>query len=184
MTDLFSSLPRLVLFQPDIPQNAGAILRLAACFGLAVEIIEPCGFLWDERRMRRAGMDYIDRVALTRHSSYGAFRAARAGSAGRVVLLTTGGEDRLDGFVFRPADRLMVGRESAGVPPEVAAAADRRLVIPMVPGARSLNVAMAATLALGEALRQLGGYPAGGEASMLCRPGGGDEDPTTGTQSG
>ena len=154
-------LPTLALFQPDIPQNAGAILRLAACFGLTVEIIEPCGFLWDERRMRRAGMDYIDQVGLIRHRSYDAFRAARAERGERVVLLTTGGEDRLDRFVFSENDILMVGRESAGVPAEVAAAADRRLVIPMAAGARSLNVAMAATLAVGEALRQLDAYPDG-----------------------
>jgi tRNA (cytidine/uridine-2'-O-)-methyltransferase len=151
-------MPSLVLYQPDIPQNAGALLRLAACLGIAVEVIEPCGFLWDEKRMRRAGMDYLDLVRVVRHASFAAFQAAR-GPARRLVLLSTAGETRLDDFAFAAADAVMAGRESAGVPPEVAAAADVRLRIPMVAGARSLNVAAAATLALGEALRQTGAWP-------------------------
>ncbi|AVM75992.1 tRNA (cytidine(34)-2'-O)-methyltransferase [Magnetospirillum gryphiswaldense] len=147
---------RLALFQPDIPQNAGALLRLSACLGIPLEIIEPCGFLWDEKRMRRAGMDYVDHARVTRHASWNAFRQK---PGGRLVLLTTAGGTRLDGFSFRPGDVIMMGRESAGVPPEVAAEADVTVRIPMAPGLRSLNVALAATLAVGEGLRQLRAYP-------------------------
>jgi tRNA (cytidine/uridine-2'-O-)-methyltransferase len=118
----------------------------------------PCCFVWSDARLKRAGMDYLDRVALRRHPSWDAYRAARC--PGRLVLLTTRGDSALPGFAFRADDTLMVGRESAGVPNEVHAAADARLVIPMAPGARSLNVALAATLALGEALRQTGQWPA------------------------
>ena len=152
-------MPRLALYQPDIPQNAGALLRLGACLGVGLDVIEPCGFLWDERRMRRAGMDYAAAAQVERHSGFAAFEAARTGGRRRLVLLTTTGEIRLDRFRFRPGDVIMVGRESAGVPPEVAAAADARLRIPMRAGLRSLNVALAATLALGSALAQLDGFP-------------------------
>jgi tRNA (cytidine/uridine-2'-O-)-methyltransferase len=155
-----ADLPRLALYQPDIPQNAGTLLRLGACFGFRLHIIEPCGFLWDDRRMRRAGMDYLDRVAVTRHSGWAAFEAERRANNHRLVLLTTKGGTRLDRFSFTREDVIMVGRESAGVPDEVAAAADIALRIPMLPGLRSLNVALAATLAMGEAMRQLSGYPA------------------------
>jgi tRNA (cytidine/uridine-2'-O-)-methyltransferase len=148
--------PRLCLYQPDIPQNAGTLLRLAACLGVPVDVIEPCGFLWDEKRMRRAGMDYLDRVEVIRHHGWEAFRAVRQG---RLVLLTTKAEARVDGFAFRPDDVIVMGRESAGVPDEVAAACDVRLTIPMRPGVRSLNVAAAATIALWEALRTTGGLP-------------------------
>ena len=147
---------RLALYEPDIPQNTGAILRLGACLGVAVDIIEPCGFVLDDRRLRRAGMDYLDRVAMSRHASWQAFRRGRAG---RLVLLTTRGEDRLPGFRFRNGDTILLGRESAGVPEPVHDAADARVVIPMTEGARSLNVALAATLALGEALRQTEQFP-------------------------
>jgi tRNA (cytidine/uridine-2'-O-)-methyltransferase len=149
---------RLALFQPDIAPNVGAMLRLCACLGVGADVIEPCGFVWSDARLKRAGMDYLDRVALRRHPSWDAYRAARC--PGRLVLLTTRGDSALPGFAFRADDTLMVGRESAGVPNEVHAAADARLVIPMAPGARSLNVALAATLALGEALRQTGQWPA------------------------
>ena len=147
---------RLALYEPDIPQNTGAILRLGACLGVAVDIIEPCGFVLDDRRLRRAGMDYLDRVAMSRHASWEAFHR---GHAGRLVLLTTRGEDRLPGFCFRNGDTILLGRESAGVPEPVHDAADARVVIPMTEGARSLNVALAATLALGEALRQTEQFP-------------------------
>ena len=147
---------RLALFEPDIPQNTGAILRLGACLGVAVDIIEPCGFMLDDRRLRRAGMDYLDRVAMSRHASWEAFHR---GPAGRLVLLTTRGEDRLPGFRFRNGDTILLGRESAGVPETVHDAADARVVIPMTEGARSLNVALAAALALGEALRQTEQFP-------------------------
>jgi tRNA (cytidine/uridine-2'-O-)-methyltransferase len=149
---------RLALYQPDIAPNAGAMLRLCACLGIAADIIEPCGFVWSDAKLKRAGMDYLDQVALQRHASWEAYRAARG--AGRLVLLTTRGDVALPDFAFRADDTLMVGRESAGVPDEVHAAADARIAIPMVPGARSLNVALAASLALGEALRQTGQWPA------------------------
>ncbi len=147
---------RLALYEPDIPQNTGAILRLGACLGVAVDIIEPCGFVLDDRRLRRAGMDYLDRVAMSRHASWDAFRGCRAG---RLVLLTTRGEERLPGFGFRNGDTILMGRESAGVPEPVHDAADARVVIPMTEGARSLNVALAAALALGEALGQTEQFP-------------------------
>jgi tRNA (cytidine/uridine-2'-O-)-methyltransferase len=142
---------RLALFQPDNPQNAGALVRLAACFGVPLDVIEPCGFPWDDRRLKRVAMDYVGLTPIVRHASWARFNAARAG---RLVLLTTAGTLRYDRFAFRPDDVLMVGRESAGAPPEVHAAADARLVIPLAPGARSLNVATAAAIALAEAKRQ------------------------------
>ncbi len=150
---------RLALYEPDIPQNTGAILRLGACLGVAVDIIEPCGFVLDDRRLRRAGMDYLDRVVMTRHASYEAYSLDHAG---RLVVLTTHGDDRLDEFRFRGGDTILLGRESAGVPERIHDAADARVAIPMAAGARSLNVALAAALALGEALRQIGQYPAPG----------------------
>jgi tRNA (cytidine/uridine-2'-O-)-methyltransferase len=162
---------RLALYQPDIPQNTGAMLRLAACFGLAVDVILPAGFIFDDKRMRRAGMDYIDQVEIARHSAWAAFlesrhRAPRHGAprgndGGRLVLLTTKGECAYTDFAFAPEDTLLVGRESSGVPPEVAAAADARLVIPMRPGLRSLNVAMAAAIVTAEAMRQLNATKSG-----------------------
>jgi tRNA (cytidine/uridine-2'-O-)-methyltransferase len=148
---------RLALYQPDIPQNTGTILRLAACLGVAVDLIEPFGFPFDDRRMRRAGMDYLDRVEIRRHGDWASFQAARAG---RLVLLTTAGDRSLRDFAFQSSDVLLLGRESAGVPPEIHAGADLRLRIPMQPGMRSLNIALAAALALGEGLRQLGAWPA------------------------
>jgi tRNA (cytidine/uridine-2'-O-)-methyltransferase len=149
---------RLALYQPDIPQNTGAILRLAACFGLPVDVIEPCGFAFDDRRMRRAGMDYLDHVELHRHRSWEAYRAARKGTTGRLVLLTTKSAVPHTEIRFEASDSLLLGRESAGVPEEVHAAADLRIRIPMRAGLRSLNVAMAAAIVAGEAMRQLG-YP-------------------------
>ncbi len=149
---------RLVLFQPDIPQNAGALMRLAACFGVGMDIVEPCGFLLSDRRLKRAGMDYLDLVDRTVWSGWQAYSTAE--HAGRMVLLTTAGDTAYTGFRFAADDRLVVGRESAGVPSEVHAAADARLVVPMRPGARSLNVAAAAAMVLGEALRQTNGFAA------------------------
>jgi len=144
---------RLALFEPDIPQNTGTILRLAACLGVAVDLIEPAGFLLSDRTFRRAGLDYLSAVDLTRHRDFAAFRAA---VPDRLVLLTTAGDTPYLDFRFAPGDVLLLGRESAGVPPSVHAAAAARLVIPMRPGARSLNVAIAAAMVLGEALRQTG----------------------------
>ncbi|HVI52034.1 MAG TPA: tRNA (cytidine(34)-2'-O)-methyltransferase [Candidatus Sulfotelmatobacter sp.] len=147
---------RIALYQPDIPQNAGSLLRLGACLGLPVDIIEPCGFLLDDRKLKRAGMDYLDLAEMTRHSSWQAFQAARTG---RLVLLTTKGEQSHLDFTFRPDDVLMLGRESCGVPDDVHQSADARIRIPMTPQARSINLAMAASLVVGEALRQTGGFP-------------------------
>lgn len=147
---------RLALFQPDIPQNAGAALRLAACLGVGVDIIEPCGFVWSEPKMRRAGMDYLDAVDLRRHSGWAAYREQ---AVGRIVLLTTAAAERFDMFQFRSDDTLLLGRESAGVPEAVHAAADARIRIPMMPGMRSLNVVNAAAIVLGEGLRQTKGFP-------------------------
>lgn len=153
------SRPRLALYQPDIPQNAGAVLRLGACLSFGIDVIEPCGFLWDEKRMRRAGMDYIDLVGVTRHQSWAAFRQCSRDQGRRVVLLSTKASERLDRFTFSANDIIMVGRESAGVPDAVAEAADARVLIPLNPAARSLNMAMAAAIAMSEALRQLNAYP-------------------------
>ncbi len=150
---------RLALFQPDIPQNTGTLLRFAACVGLAVDIIEPCGFLLDDRRLRRAGMDYLDDVALTRHNSWDRFAESVDKSGARLVLLTTKGTPAHVNYTFDSKDILLLGRESAGVPPEVHEAVDARLLIPMVDGVRSLNVAVAAAMVAGEALRQTGLLP-------------------------
>ncbi|HSR71560.1 MAG TPA: tRNA (cytidine(34)-2'-O)-methyltransferase [Kiloniellales bacterium] len=147
---------RLVLYEPDIPQNAGTLLRLAACLGVAVDLIEPCGFLFDDRRLRRAGMDYLERVELTRHGSWRAYQEV---PRGRLVLLTTEARVPFTEFAFAPDDSLMVGRESAGVPEAVHRAADIRLRIPMRPGLRSINVALAAAMVLSEALRQCDLFP-------------------------
>ena len=147
---------RIALYQPEIPQNTGAVLRLAACLGLGVDIIEPCGFVWTDARMRRAGMDYLDRVEVDRHSSWQRFAATLDG---RLVLLTTRGTASYTSASFQAADTLLLGNESAGAPPEVHAAADLRLSVPMAAGMRSLNLAMTAALVVGEALRQTDGFP-------------------------
>ena len=149
---------RLVLYEPDIPQNTGAILRLAACLGIAADLIEPFGFLWEDRRLKRAGMDYLDLAHHVRHASWSRYCAARR--AGRLVLLTTRGTVAYHRFAFAKDDTLLLGRESAGVPPFVHEAAAARVVIPLAAGARSLNVAQAGAIALAEALRQTGGLPA------------------------
>ncbi|PZQ19080.1 MAG: tRNA methyltransferase [Ancylobacter novellus] len=150
---------RLVLFQPDIPQNAGAMLRLAACLGVAVDIVEPAGFPVSDRAFRRAGLDYLDHVEIVRHASFEAFEASRRAVGRRLVLLTTKGAASYVETAFRPDDALMVGRESAGAPDYVHAAADLRIAVPMRPDLRSLNVATAAAIILGEALRQTDGFP-------------------------
>jgi len=153
------SLLRLALYQPDIPQNAGTMLRMAACLGIAADIIEPAGFPVSDRHFRRSGMDYLDHVVIRRHVSWATFDADRRAEGARLVLLTTKGAIPHTAFRYQAGDILMVGRESAGVPDEVHAAADSRIVIPMTGGVRSLNVAVSAALAVGEALRQLGGFP-------------------------
>jgi tRNA (cytidine/uridine-2'-O-)-methyltransferase len=147
---------QLALYEPDIPQNTGTILRLAACLGVPVHVIGPTGFDMTDRALRRAGLDYLDKVEIVRHASFGAFEAARRLRASRVVLVTTQGTLAYTRFAFCSGDTLLLGRESAGVPDAVHAAADARLRIPMRPGLRSLNVAVAAAMVLGEALRQTG----------------------------
>lgn len=149
---------RLALFQPDIPQNTGALLRLAACFGVAVDLIEPCGFLLDDRRLKRAVLDYAADLACYRHDSWRAF-LARRDSRSRLVLMTTAGTIPLYRFQFAAGDTIILGRESAGAPAEVHLAAAARIVIPLRPGARSLNVALAGAIALAEGLRQTGLLP-------------------------
>lgn len=151
---------RLALYAPDIAANTGTMLRLAACLGVEVDVIGPTGFDMTDRTLRRAGLDYLEHVAITRHASFEAFEVARAQRASRLVLLTTQGDRPHMAFAFTATDTLLVGRESAGVPETVHAAADARLRIPMRPGLRSLNVAVTAALALGEALRQTGGFSA------------------------
>lgn len=147
---------RLALYQPDMPPNTGTIMRLAACFGLGLDIIEPCGFVFDDKKLKRAAMDYINHLAYTRHSSWQAFRDQKG--IRRVVLLTTKANLAYDKFTFQPDDILMVGRESAGVPEDVHQEADARIVIPMRPDVRSLNVAIAMGIVTGEALRQTRGF--------------------------
>ena len=149
---------RIALFQPEIAGNVGAVMRLGACFGVAVDLIEPMGFAWDDKRVRRSAMDYIDHVEVVRHPSFEAFRAG-IGSA-RVVLMTTKAEAKLYDFAFRDDDILLFGQESAGVPASVAAAADAAVRIPLRAEVRSFNLATSAAIALGEALRQTQGMPA------------------------
>lgn len=148
---------RIALFEPEIAGNVGAVLRLGACLGAGVDLIEPLGFTWDDRRVRRAAMDYIDHVAIARHASFDAFRATIGTS--RLVLFTTKTQQSPYDFSFRADDILLFGKESAGVPAEVSEACDARLRIPMRPQVRSMNLAMSTALALGEAMRQTGGLP-------------------------
>lgn len=148
---------RIALFEPEIAGNVGAVLRLAACMGAAVDLIEPMGFEWDDRRVRRAAMDYIDHVAIARHGSFEAFRST-AGQR-RLVLFTTKSRQSAYGFDFSADDILLFGKESAGVPRSVWDSCDARVRIPMRPAVRSLNLAMTTALALGEALRQTSMLP-------------------------
>ncbi len=152
---------RLALYQPDIPQNTGTMLRMAACFGVPVDVIGPVGFDMTDRTLKRAGLDYLDAVEIFRHISFAAYLAKRRASegTGRLVLATTRGDKSHLDFQFAPTDTLMLGRESAGVPDDVHRVVDARVVIPIRHGLRSLNIAVAAAIALGEALRQTGEYP-------------------------
>jgi len=145
---------QIALFQPDIPPNTGTILRLCACLDVTAHIIEPAGFAVSDRAFRRAGMDYLDQVSLIRHDSWETFDKWRRAAGLRLVLFTTKSAVSYLDFHFFPSDILLFGRETVGVPEVVAAAADARLRIPIKPGLRSLNVAMAAAMAVGEALRQ------------------------------
>ena len=145
---------RLALYQPEIPQNVGTLIRLGACLEVPIDIVEPCGFVWQTAKLRRAGMDYLDLASVTRHSSWQAFAGDAKKSHSRLVLLDVNGKtDYLD-FDFAPSDILIAGQESSGVPESVFAACDASVTIPMATDCRSLNVAVASTLVLGEALRQ------------------------------
>ena len=147
---------RIALYQPEIAGNVGTILRLAACFGLPVDVIEPCGFAFSDRALARAGMDYAERAAVTRHADWHAFRGARSE---RLILFTTRAETRLPDMRFEADDVLLFGSESAGAPPHVHEAAAERIRVPIAADARSLNLAIACALGVGEALRQTGGWP-------------------------
>jgi tRNA (cytidine/uridine-2'-O-)-methyltransferase len=148
---------RIALFEPEIAGNVGAILRLGACLGAGVDLIEPMGFPWDDRRVRRAAMDYIDHVEIARHAGFDAFRSTIG--TRRLVLFTTKAQVSPYEFAFKPDDVLLFGKESAGVPAAIADACDMRLRIPIRPQVRSMNLASAAAVALGEALRQTGSLP-------------------------
>ena len=150
---------RIALFEPEIAGNVGSVLRLGACLGAAVDLIEPLGFVWDDKRVRRAAMDYIDHVEVTRHADFAQFRAAIAPR--RLVLFTTKVAQSAYDFAFQPGDVLLFGKESGGVPAAVAQACDARVRIPMRSGVRSMNLAISAALALGEAQRQTGTLPPG-----------------------
>jgi tRNA (cytidine/uridine-2'-O-)-methyltransferase len=152
-------MPSIALYQPDIPQNAGTILRLCACLGVEAHVIEPAGFDLSDRALRRAGMDYVAHATLIRHLSWGDFETWRTENRRRLVLLTTKAARPYADLAFADGDILLLGRESAGVPDAVHEAADERIVIPMASGLRSLNVATAAAMVLGEALRQTGAFP-------------------------
>jgi tRNA (cytidine/uridine-2'-O-)-methyltransferase len=147
---------RLALFEPDIPQNAGALIRLGACMGVPVHIIEPCGFLFDDARLKRVGMDYVGLAEVVRHTSWNDFVRV---TTGRMILLTTKATQSYVNLRFAPDDVLILGRESAGVPAHVHEAAAARLCVPMKEGLRSLNVALAGAMVLGEAFRQTKGFP-------------------------
>ena len=150
---------RIALYEPDIPQNTGTILRMCACLGIEAHIIEPAGFPVTDRAFRRAGMDYLDQVSLARHDSWPKFEQWRRGLGLRLLLFTTRGAASYLDYAYEPADILLFGRESMGVTDQVLAAADARLFIPIKPGLRSLNVAMAAAMAIGEGLRQTRSTP-------------------------
>lgn len=148
-------MPALALYQPDIPQNLGSILRLCACMDVECHVIEPCGFVLDDRKIDRVAMDYIEHVRWRRHVSWEQFKIYAKDSGARIVLLTTKTQTHYCDFQFRKNDILLLGRESAGVPQEVADYADAAVTIPMAPHTRSLNIALAASMVLGEALRQI-----------------------------
>ena len=145
--------PSIALFQPDMPQNCGAIMRLCACFGVPLHLIEPFGFIWDDARVRRVAMDYIDHVNLSKHSDWDSFKTAQSGK--RLILLSTKAASPYTDFKFQADDVLVLGRESAGVPDIVHGQVAARIVIPLQNGMRSLNVGMSAAIVLSEAIRQI-----------------------------
>lgn len=150
---------RLALYEPDIPQNAGTLFRLSACMGIAVDLIEPAGFDASDRNLRRSGLDYLAHVQITRHLDFAHFERWREQNGHRLVLATTHGAQNAYEFAFQPGDILMLGRESAGAPPPVHAAAQARIALPLAVGLRSLNIAVAGAMLVGEALRQLDALP-------------------------
>ena len=150
---------RLALFQPDIPQNLGAAIRLSACLGVWLDVIEPCAFPLSDKSLKRAALDYGERAQIRLNSSWNAFHEAPERGEGRLVLFTTQAAEPYHRFAYQPGDTLLFGRESAGVPPQVHDAAQARLYIPLAPGLRSLNVVTAAAMALGEALGRTDGFP-------------------------
>ncbi len=150
---------RLALYEPDIPQNTGTLIRLGACLGVPVDVIEPCGFPFSIKALRRSGMDYLDQAEICHHMDWIAFTGHEARQEGRLILLTTKSDIKYTDLVFQTGDTLLLGRESSGVPENVHAAADARVVIPLSAEARSLNVAVAAAMVLGEALRQTNAFP-------------------------
>lgn len=156
-SNIAAQIPRLAAYQPDIPQNTGALIRLAAAFGVPLELIEPFGFLWDERKIRISAMDYYDKACIMRHTSWNKFTECYAGQ--RIVLLTTKSNLSYTDFAFQPSDVLLLGRESAGVPDDVHQSLAHHVTIPLVATARSFNVAMAGAIVLAEALRQIGYNP-------------------------
>ena len=160
----------IALFQPDIAANAAAAIRLAACLDVPLVIVEPCGFVWDERRLRRVGLDYLRHVSVERFASWAAFEAWRRGGSARLVLLTTRADRPHHVAAYRAKDVLIVGRESSGVPDVVHSAADLRVRVPMAAGRRSLNVVTALAIVLGEALRQTGGFAENAKAVLTAGP--------------
>lgn len=148
---------KIAMYQPDIPQNVGAMMRLCACLNVGLEVIEPCGFPWDARKIRQSAMDYYDAANITRHSSWSTFMESQAPEA-RIILMTTKADMGYTDFEFREDDILLAGRESSGVPEDIHNAAHARLAIPMQGGLRSLNIVNATSMILGEALRQTNGF--------------------------
>ena len=154
---------KLALYEPDIPQNTGNMIRLCACMGVEIHIIEPCGFPFSVKAMRRAGMDYVDHAKITRHNDWSAFEDWRKEQGLRLILLSSKAVDTYTDFKYSSNDILMMGRESAGVPADVANSADALLTIPMAEGLRSLNVSTTAAMVVGEALRQTNSFPKRGQ---------------------
>lgn len=150
---------RVALYQPEIPQNTGTLMRLGACLGVALDIIEPCSFVWNDQKLRRAGMDYMDLAHVVRHASWEKFYETQITSGSRVVLLDAQGPTSFLDFQFQPSDVLLLGQESAGVPETVAIQVQCHVTIPMLPGRRSLNMAVSAAMVLTEALRQTNQFP-------------------------
>jgi tRNA (cytidine/uridine-2'-O-)-methyltransferase len=164
-----SAPPAIALFEPEIAANAAAVMRLAACLGLPLHLVEPTGFILDRRRLRRVGLDYLDRVALNRYPSWPAFEAWRRAVGRRLILLTTAGDVRHLDLRYRAGDVLLAGRETSGVPALVHAAADHRVSVPLTEGTRSLNVVTAMAIVAGEALRQLDAFPPAAKALWAAR---------------